>query len=111
MRDLGVLPTPGVAHLSAREGLPAAMISASHNPFADNGIKLFSPGGLKLSDDTEDRDIEAPLAGALRERTAFPVPSMAGRSTGAAVGDAPHRRRRCRRSSYTGSTDAYVGTR
>ncbi|MGH9073495.1 MAG: phosphoglucosamine mutase [Acidimicrobiales bacterium] len=46
--DVGVLPTPGLAHLSAAPGAPAAMISASHNPFADNGIKVFSAGGTKL---------------------------------------------------------------
>lgn len=51
--DLGVLPTPGVAYLAATDGVCAAMISASHNGFADNGIKLFSAGGLKLSDDVE----------------------------------------------------------
>ena len=39
---LGVVPTPEVAWWSATEGAPAAMVSASHNPFADNGIKLFS---------------------------------------------------------------------
>ena len=51
--DLGVLPTPGVAWLSARRGVPAAMVSASHNPFADNGVKLFAAGGLKLPDAAE----------------------------------------------------------
>ncbi len=51
--DLGVLPTPGVAWLSAERGYPAAVVSASHNPFADNGIKLFAAGGLKLPDSTE----------------------------------------------------------
>ena len=59
--DLGVLPTPGVAHASAADGVPAAMISASHNPFPDNGIKLFAPGGRKLSDEVEER-LEAELA-------------------------------------------------
>ena len=58
--DLGVLPTPGVAHASAVAGVPAAMISASHNPFEDNGIKFFSAGGRKLDDDIEAR-IEAEL--------------------------------------------------
>ena len=53
--DLGVVPTPGVAFLSAADHVPAAMISASHNPFGDNGIKLFSAGGLKLSDELEER--------------------------------------------------------
>ncbi len=58
--DLGVLPTPGVAWLSAADGHPAAVISASHNPFEDNGIKLFAAGGRKLSDETEAR-LEAEL--------------------------------------------------
>ncbi len=60
--DLGVVPTPTVAFLAAADQLPGAMISASHNPFADNGIKLFRTGGLKLDDATEDRleaDLEA----------------------------------------------------
>jgi len=52
---LGVLPTPAVATLSALDGHPAAMISASHNPFADNGIKLFAAGGRKLSDAVQRR--------------------------------------------------------
>ncbi len=51
--DLGVLPTPGVAWWSAASGHPAAVVSASHNPFADNGIKLFAAGGVKLPDLTE----------------------------------------------------------
>src|SRR5262245_40757367 len=52
---LGVAPTPEVAWWSAREGAPAAVVSASHNPFPDNGIKLFAAGGRKLDDDTEAR--------------------------------------------------------
>jgi phosphoglucosamine mutase len=58
---VGPLPTPAVAMLtrSLRADL-GVMISASHNPFADNGIKLFDPEGLKLSDDVE-KDIEARL--------------------------------------------------
>jgi len=58
--DLGILPTPAVAYLSAVDGLPAAMLSASHNPFPDNGIKFFATGGRKLSDDAE-RALEAEL--------------------------------------------------
>jgi len=55
---LGPMPTPAVAMLtrSMRADL-GVMISASHNPFADNGIKLFGPDGYKLSDETE-RKIE-----------------------------------------------------
>ena len=51
---LGPMPTPAVAMLtrSMRADL-GVMISASHNPFADNGIKLFGPDGYKLSDDAE----------------------------------------------------------
>ena len=51
--DVGVLPTPALAWLSARRDLPAVVISASHNPFADNGIKLFGAGGAKLSVELE----------------------------------------------------------
>lgn len=52
---LGVVPTPAVACLAAHERVPGAMISASHNPFTDNGIKFFAPGGLKLADATEEQ--------------------------------------------------------
>jgi phosphoglucosamine mutase len=51
----GVLPTPGVAHLARVRNAPAAMISASHNPFQDNGIKLFMAGGRKITDELEHR--------------------------------------------------------
>lgn len=53
---VGVLPTPAVAYLTgAYDGDFGVMISASHNPMPDNGIKIFGPGGHKLDDDTEDR--------------------------------------------------------
>lgn len=55
IRDAGVLPTPGLAYLASVSGSPALMISASHNPWTDNGIKLFAPGGRKLDDATERR--------------------------------------------------------
>ena len=57
---LGVLPTPGIAFLSTVEDRPAAVISASHNPWTDNGIKFFAPGGRKLTDEIEER-LEAEL--------------------------------------------------
>ena len=60
VEHVGVLPTPAVAWLSATEDVPAAMISASHNPFGDNGIKFFSAGGRKLRDEVED-ELEAEL--------------------------------------------------
>ncbi|MFZ0386563.1 MAG: phosphoglucosamine mutase [Solirubrobacteraceae bacterium] len=57
----GVLPTPAAPMLLRRHGLQmAAVISASHNPYQDNGIKLFGADGYKLHDDTE-HEIEAAL--------------------------------------------------
>ena len=58
--SVGVMPTPALAWLAARRGVPAAMITASHNPWQDNGVKFFAPGGLKLLDEVE-RAIEAVL--------------------------------------------------
>jgi phosphoglucosamine mutase len=52
--DLGVVPTPAVAWLCAADGLPGAMLSASHNPWQDNGVKLFAAGGRKLTDADQD---------------------------------------------------------
>src|SRR5690606_38796898 len=50
----GVLPTPAAPLLVARHGFDlAVVISASHNPFQDNGIKFFGPDGFKLSDELE----------------------------------------------------------
>ena len=58
---LGPLPTPGVAYLTrAQRASLGVVISASHNPFADNGIKFFSAQGAKLSDAWE-REVEAAL--------------------------------------------------
>jgi phosphoglucosamine mutase len=64
---LGPVPTPAVAMLtrSLRADL-GVMISASHNPYADNGVKLFGPDGFKLSDEIEaeiERGMEAPATG------------------------------------------------
>ena len=60
----GVLPTPAAPLLLRRHGLDlAAVISASHNPYEDNGIKLFAADGFKLDDDTEhaiEADLEKP---------------------------------------------------
>lgn len=53
--SLGIVPTPAVARVTVAEGAAAGvMISASHNPIADNGIKFFGPDGFKLSDESED---------------------------------------------------------
>ncbi|WP_420434389.1 phosphoglucosamine mutase [Candidatus Poriferisocius sp.] len=51
--DLGVAPTPAVAWAAARTRAPGAMVSASHNPWYDNGIKLFGPEGRKLDDEAQ----------------------------------------------------------
>lgn len=53
--DVGVVPTPGLAYLVATEGTElGVMLSASHNPMPDNGIKFFQRGGVKLDDSVED---------------------------------------------------------
>ena len=72
VRLFGPLPTPAVAMMtrSMRADL-GVMISASHNSFADNGIKLFGPDGYKLSDDMEAR-IEAHMDEGLQEGLATP---------------------------------------
>ena len=54
--DLGTLPTPGVAWVTVDEDADAGIvISASHNPFAYNGIKIFNGQGFKLSDELEEK--------------------------------------------------------
>jgi phosphoglucosamine mutase len=59
----GVLPTPGAAVLARRLGFDlAAVVSASHNPFHDNGIKFFGRDGTKLDDDAEARIEQAVLS-------------------------------------------------
>ena len=59
--SIGIVPTPAVATVTVRTGAAAGvMISASHNPIADNGIKFFGPDGFKLSDAIED-EIESLL--------------------------------------------------
>lgn len=60
VHDVGVAPTPAIAHLSSELALAAFVISASHNPFPDNGIKVFAPGGVKL-DPVAEGAIEAEL--------------------------------------------------
>jgi phosphoglucosamine mutase len=77
----GVLPTPAASILVRRLGLDlAAVISASHNPWRDNGIKFFGPGGGKLDDDAEAR-IEAAVA-ELHDRPAAPEGDGVGRVRG-----------------------------
>jgi len=70
---LGPMPTPAIGFLvrSMRADL-GVMISASHNPYQDNGIKLFGPDGYKLSDEAEAQ-IEAHMAGDLAPARAAPA--------------------------------------
>jgi len=68
----GVVPTPALAYLAMRHSVPAAMITASHNPWADNGVKIFATGGLKLTDDVE-RAIEAAISAAVDHSDQFDV--------------------------------------
>lgn len=76
--SVGVLPTPAVAYLTGDYGADlGVMISASHNPMPDNGIKIFAAGGHKLDDEVEDR-IEAVLHGDA-ESAARPTGSGIGR--------------------------------
>lgn len=76
--QLGVVPTPAVAYLTRTQNCVAGvMISASHNPAADNGIKFFGADGFKLSDDQEE-EIEALLDSPVDE---LPRPSAEGLGT------------------------------
>ena len=67
VRLLGPMPTPGVAYLTKTFRASAGVvISASHNPYHDNGVKFFSPSGSKLPDETEDAieaRLEEPVSG------------------------------------------------
>jgi phosphoglucosamine mutase len=91
VRRLGVLPTPAVAYLTIALGADVGVvISASHNPMPDNGIKFFDNAGYKLADPVEDA-VEARLA------ASGPAP---GRPTGAGVG---------RISDEPAAVDRYVG--
>lgn len=56
--NAGLLPTPALARIAARRGCVAVAVTASHNPWHDNGVKVFAPGGRKLTDD-EQRRIES----------------------------------------------------
>ncbi|MDQ3481682.1 MAG: phosphoglucosamine mutase [Actinomycetota bacterium] len=87
VRLVGVLPTPGVSHLTAALDADfGVMLSASHNPMPDNGIKFLARGGYKLDDTVEDA-IEAAMT------------DLAVRPTGAGVG---------RVSEVTDAVSAYV---
>jgi phosphoglucosamine mutase len=74
---VGVLPTPGVAHLTGSLDVDlGVMLSASHNPMPDNGIKFLARGGVKLDD-----AIEAAIERRMREEWQRPVGGAVGRVT------------------------------
>jgi phosphoglucosamine mutase len=80
-RLLGVVPTPAVAFITRElQGMGGVMISASHNPFQDNGIKIFGADGFKISDSIEEA-IEKELLG--KERIQLPI----GEDIGAITSD------------------------
>lgn len=88
--DGGVLPTPVVAHLARRERFDVGIvISASHNPMEDNGVKLFSSSGLKIPDAAER---------AIEELVEHPPESWEPR-TGEALGD---------HSTWPEAADSYI---
>ncbi len=77
----GVITTPGVAFLTRQHGFAAGIvISASHNPFADNGIKVLSSAGTKLSEDTE-LEIEKELAALNNSSPAKPLDRLQAESS------------------------------
>jgi phosphoglucosamine mutase len=85
----GILPTPAVAYLaSSNDAAAGIVISASHNPFYDNGIKIFNGGGYKLTDDEED-EIERLLPSGNID----PAPASANHGAGEieTMEDAPER--------------------
>jgi phosphoglucosamine mutase len=105
---VGVLPTPGVAYLAQSFDGPGAVISASHNPYPDNGVKLFERGGRKIADEPEAR-IEAELRRLVDGGQSFAAP------TGAEVGpegpDVGVARERLAAADYVAHLAAVLGDR
>ena len=69
---LGVLPTPAIAFVAATEGVPAAIVSASHNRWSDNGVKVIGADGRKLPDEAEaaiEAELERVLDGSAQFHT------------------------------------------
>ena len=81
--SMGVVPTPAVAWVCAQRGVPGAVISASHNPWSDNGIKFFAAGGRKLSDELETALEQALDAVVARAESGIETESAVGIETDA----------------------------
>jgi len=75
--DLGIVPTPAVAMFAARDGVPGVVVTASHNPFHDNGVKIFGAGGTKLTD-AQQEAIEAELESILNAEPSGSIPRRVG---------------------------------
>lgn len=88
--DLGVVPTPAVARWCEDEQVAGAMVSASHNLWHDNGVKLFAPGGRKLDDEAQS-EIERRLAETPDSAPADPLPPTDA-ATGEEAGEKALRR-------------------
>jgi phosphoglucosamine mutase len=88
---LGVLPTPALAFVAANEGIPAAIVSASHNRWSDNGVKVIGADGRKLPDGTEaaiEAELELELASTWDRRTYASEEQPLSFAADAAAGDA-----------------------
>ena len=77
--DVGIVPTPVIAHLTKVEQCAGAIVSASHNPWTDNGVKLFAPGGRKLHNQ-EQTNIETRLQQLLEDHSITSSSAPAARS-------------------------------
>ena len=101
---LGVLPTPAIAFVAANEGVPAAIVSASHNRWSDNGVKVIGADGRKLPDDAEVA-IEAELEAELEARSSL-VAFATRRDT--QLADAQDAGELAALAAHGASADAYV---
>jgi len=98
----GVLPTPGVAFLAARRGFQAGvMISASHNPYHDNGIKVFGGEGYKLPDE-EEAAIERGIARYAEAGVRPPAPQSLAVDPGLRAAYVSHLTQRFRDTDFSG---------
>ena len=113
----GVIPTPGVAWLARELGASAgAVVSASHNPYPDNGIKLLDPQGFKWSDEDElalERRLAEPVGEVSDGRTLIPEPGLRerylGHLAGTVPGDQPLKGLRIVLDTGNGAASTYAG--
>ena len=96
---VGVVPTPAIAYFAQRDDAAAAVISASHNAWSDNGVKLMAAGGRKLPD-----EVEAAIEDELRALLAGPPAAMSrvGSCATASTSTSSISRPRCRARTLEG---------